>query len=318
MKPIRHLTLATAMVTVLLGGCAANETRLGEGSSMVTGSGGNAGASQQARQLIKCDRPIGTAALVEPENTASYTQYGLTSPLPLIRLIMAQSNCFRVVDRNAAAQAALMRERAMAAGGELQKGSRMGGGQMVAADYIITPSIIFQNANAGGGIGALGALLPGVAGAVAGSIKTKNLEAQVMLAVTNVRTGVQEAVAEGSARKRDIGFGGLLWAGGVAGGGGVYENTDIGKIVAAAFLDAHNKLVTQLRATTPDYMQGDHAGYYTIARVNLRGGPSTSAPVITSLPKNTPVTPTGAKQGVWWEVEAMGRTGWIHSNYITR
>ncbi|WP_297529390.1 SH3 domain-containing protein [Thiohalobacter sp.] len=315
MKNITRSGLAVLM-GLALSGCVANQTRLGEGSTMVTGSGGNAGADGEARQLIKCARPIGTAALLEPEN-ANYAQYGLTSPVPLIRLIMAQSRCFRVVDRGAASSA-LQRERALAAGGQLQKGSQMGGGQMVAADYIITPSIIFQDANSGGGFGGLGALLPGVAGAVAAGIKTTNLEAQVMLAVTNVRTGVQEAVAEGSAKKRDIGFGGLAFAGGVAGAGGAYESTDIGKITAAAFLDAHNKLVTQLGATPAAATQPDQAGYMTSARVNFRSGPSTSAPILKSLARGTPVTPTGQKQGSWWEVEAEGLTGWLHSNYITR
>lgn len=312
----RYSLLATALGTLLLAGCVSNETRLGGGSTMVTGSGGSAGAEGQSQQLVKCSRPIGTAALLEPERTY-YHQYGLTSPIPLVRLMMTQSNCFRVVERGAASSA-LQRERAMAAGGDLQKGSQMGGGQMVAADYIITPSIVHQDANSGGGMGGIGSLLPGVAGAIAGGVRTKNLESQVMLAVTNVRSGVQEAIAEGSAKKRDIGWGGGGWVGVVGGMGGAYENTDIGKITAAAFLDAHNKLVSQLGATLPATQQGDLAGYMTATAVNFRSGPSTSAPVLASLPKGTSVQPTGTKQGSWWEVEAQGRTGWLHSDFITR
>ncbi len=128
----------------------------------------------------------------------------------------------------------------------------MGGGQMVAADYLITPNLLFQDRNAGGSkLGAaLGALLPGGFGAVAGGISTQNLEAQVLLTLTNVRTGVQEAVSEGSARKADIGFdfGALLGVGlvGAGGRGGSYTSTDIGKIVMAAFVDGLNKMVGQL------------------------------------------------------------------------
>ena len=58
------------------------------------------------------------------------------------------------------------------------------------------------------------------------------------------------SIAEGSARKRDIGFalGGAGLSAGFGGvAGGAYTNTDIGKIVSAAFLDAYNKLV----ASTP-------------------------------------------------------------------
>jgi len=304
-----------AFLAVALGGCLSDETKLGEGGSMVSGSAGAAGGQQESKRLLHCRRPIGTAALVEPENT-SYTQYGLTSPVPLLRLMMAQSNCFRVVDRGAAS-AAMRRERELASHGQLRRGSSMGGGQMVAADYVITPNIIFQDNNAGGGFGALGGLLPGAVGAIAGGIKTTNLESQVTLFLTNVRSGLQEAVAEGSAKKRDIGFGGFGWIGGVAGGGGAYQNTDIGKITAAAFMDAHNKLVTQLGAITdqPDKSGG---GFRTSARVNFRGAPSTKAPILRSLPKGTPVVPTGQKRGKWWEVDVNGQTGWVHSHFIRR
>jgi len=309
--------LASVFAGSLLVGCLSNETKLGGGSTEVTGSGGAAGVEGESKQLIKCARPIGTASLLEPENIG-YTQYGLSSPVPLVKLMMAQSGCFKVVSRGATSRA-LERERALASGGQLQSGSRMGGGQMVAADYIIEPAIVHKDSNAGGGFGGLGGLLPGYTGVLAGGISTTDLEAQTLLTVTDVRTGVQEAVAEGSASKSDIGFGGLGFAGVVGGLGGAYEDTEVGKIVAAAFLDAHNKLVTQLGAIPAD--QGgnaDNAGYRTVRGVNFRSGPSTSAPIITTLAKGTPVLPTGAKQGAWWEVEANGRTGWLHSNYIGR
>ncbi len=36
---------------------------------------------------------------------------------------------------------------------------------------------------------------------------------------------------------------------GLAGGGGVSKDTDLNKIIIAAFLDAHNNLVSQLRVS---------------------------------------------------------------------
>jgi len=292
------------------------KTKKGEGSTEVTGSAGGAGAQGEATDLMRCATPIGTAALLEAEYPG-YHHYGLSSPVPLVKLMMAQSACFRVVDRGASS-AALQQERALAQGGEMQKGSNMGGGQMIAADYIITPQIIHKDDNAGGGMGGLGSLLPGKVGAIAGGLKLKKLESQVMLTVTNVRTSAQEAIATGSAKKSDIGFGGLVWLGGAAGGGGAYESTDIGKITAAAFLDAHNKLVTQLGAIPADSANTDNAGYVTAAKVNFRAGPSPNAPVIAPLYEGTSIAPTGVKNGDWWEVEAMDKTGWVHSDYITR
>ncbi|HSM27262.1 MAG TPA: SH3 domain-containing protein [Thioalkalivibrio sp.] len=320
MKTLRWSRAALAAMAsagiVLMTGCATNQTTLGGGSTMVTGSGGGAGAQGQNQELFRCATPVGTAALLEPDYPI-HASFGLSSPVPLVRLLMTQSNCFRVVERGAASSA-LQRERALAAGGELQRGSAMGGGQMAAADFIITPSIIHSDSNAGGSFGGLGGLLPGSVGIIAGGIRTTQLESQVMLTLVNVRTGVQEAVAEGSASKSDIDFGGGGVIGVVAGLGGSYQSTDIGKITAAAFLDAHNKLARQLGAIPVGAAAVDSAGYLTSATVNLRGGPSVDSPVLGSLPAGTAVSPTGTVQGTWWQVEAQGRTGWVHSDYITR
>ncbi len=305
------------MTALLVAGCAdMQQTKLGGGSTMVTGSSGAAGAQGAAPQLTHCAAPIGTAALIEQDNPM-LAQAGLTSPIPLLRIMMQQSNCFRVVDRGQATQA-MQRERAMAAGGDLQKGSDLGAGQMKAADFLITPNVVFKDANAGGGGAGLGALIPGIGGVIAGGMKWTNMESQVTLFLTNVRTGEQEAAAEGSASKRDIGFGGLAFGGLVGAGGGAYASTDIGKIVAAAFLDAHNKLVSQVQVAQPQATRPSASGYMTLSDVNMRSGPSTQSPVVTLVPKGTPVTPTGEKQGAWWGVEAKGRSGWIHGDFITR
>jgi uncharacterized protein YgiM (DUF1202 family) len=132
---------------------------------------------------------------------------------------------------------------------------------------------------------------------------------------------VQEAVAEGSATKRDMDFGLGGWGGGVAGVGGGYQDTEVGKIVAAAFLDAHNNLVAQMQAMRPEAVEMQKAaggGYQTTAGVNFRAGPSTSASVLGTLPAGARVVPTGETRGSWWAVEANGREGWIHSNFIAR
>lgn len=311
----KALLIPIVAAAALAAGCATG-TQLGGGGTKATGSGGAAGSQGEAAELTRCDRPIGKAALLESDR-ASYSRYGLSSPIPLIRLMMAQSGCFQVVDRGAASQS-MQRERELASQGELAKGSAMGGGQMEAADFVITPNIVHQDDDSGGGFGAVGSLLPGVAGAVAGGIKTKNLEAQTVLYLTNVRTSVQEAVAEGSATKRDIGWGAGGFAGVIGGAGGGYDDTEVGKIVAAAFLDAHNKLVSQLRATRSADERDVGGGYRTSSAVNFRSGANTDAPILTTLPAGAAVLPTGEKQGSWWQVEAEGRTGWLHSDYITR
>jgi curli biogenesis system outer membrane secretion channel CsgG len=295
---------------------ACNQTTMGGGSTVATGSAGASGAQGTSKSLERCSQPIGTAALVESDDR-TYLQYDLPKPQPMLRLMMQQSGCFTVVDRGVASEA-LKRERELAGEGELQEGSNMGGGQMVAADFLITPRVIFQDANSGGGGGFVGSLLPGVAGAVAGGISVQNMEAQTLLTLTNVRTGVQEAAAEGSASKSDIGVGGIGFIAPVAGGAGAYEDTDIGKIVTAAFMDSHNQLVQQLRATRPAAERAPNSDWRTVSRLNVRAGPDTGAPVIVTLREGARVTPTGEKQGGWWQVEANGRQGWVSSDYLAQ
>ena len=127
----------------------------------------------------------------------------------------------------------------------------MGGGQFVADDCLINADILFQKPKAGdaniGGI--LCGLLRNALGAIAVSVHSTLLQAQVLLTLDNVHSGHQEAIVGGTATKRNIGFnvGALLIGGGVnsAGGGGFYTITEIGQIVMMAYVDGLNKLVTQ-------------------------------------------------------------------------
>ncbi len=306
---LNRKTFLATVAALALAGC--NSTTLGGGSSGATGSAGAAGSQNAAAELTRCARPLGVAALVEEPNQA-LASANLPSPVPMLKLMMGQSGCFQIVDRGAASEV-LMRERELMNQGQLQGGSQMGAGQMVAADFLISPQVIFQDQNAGGGAGALGAFLPGIAGVVAGGLSVQNLEAQTLLTLVNTRSGVQEAVAEGSAKKRDIGFGGLGFGGGIGGAMGAYESTDIGKIVVAAFLDAHNNLVSQMGAMQA---QDRPQAWQTTASVNFRAGPSTDDAVIGNLPTGTTVYPTGREAGTWWEIEAIGQTGWVSSNYL--
>ena len=81
---------------------------------------------------------------------------------------------------------------------------------MLAADYFIIPDIAAPNQNSGGGNigGALGHFLPGGFGAIVGSISIKSQEATTLITLVDARTTEQLYVAEGDAKKTDVGFGG--------------------------------------------------------------------------------------------------------------
>ncbi len=261
--------VVSAVLAMLVMIACQGTPQLGQGGSIATGSGGSAGSQGASLQLVHCSQPLGTAALVEasPEALTGLQTLGLSSPLPMLRLLMAQSGCFRVVDRGAAMRN-IEQEEYLRQSGMLRQGSQTAKGKMVTTQYLITPNVLFSNPNAGGAaIGsAVGGLLGGGAGALiggaVGSIRIK--EAQTMLFLTDAQSGEQMGVAEGSAKVRDFGGGAGLggWGGGVAGLVGVsgYGNTSEGKLIAAALMDAHNKLVAQVQATQPNELYAPRKG----------------------------------------------------------
>jgi curli biogenesis system outer membrane secretion channel CsgG len=233
----------------VLGGCGQKKTELGEGGSVITGSAGPAGAGNASHELLKCDAPVATMALVEnPNGYVVQGSYNLpTSPVPLVRLIAQQSGCFRVVDR-ASGLKATVQEQELKDSGILGNAVQVRKGQGYAAQYTITPSLTFSEQNAGRELGGLLAHIPVINKFVGLADNVKLKEAQVALLLTDNETTEQIAAATGSVRVTDLGMAGLMLgrAGGAAGAG--WSNTNEGKVIAAAFLDAHNQLVTQLRA----------------------------------------------------------------------
>ena len=241
-------TLAIAALAALaLAGCGQKKTELGEGGSVVTGSAGPAGAVNASHELVKCDAPVATMALVENPNGYVTGGYNLpSSPVPLVRLIAQQSGCFRIVDR-AAGLKATIEEQQLKDSGVLGNAVQVRKGQGYAAQYTITPSLTFSERDAGREVGGVLAHIPVLNKFVGLADQVKLKEAQVALLLTDNETTEQIAAATGSVRVTDLGMAGLMLgrAGGAAGAG--WSNTNEGKVIAAAFLDAHNQLVTQLR-----------------------------------------------------------------------
>ena len=239
---------AVAALALGLAGCGKNKTELGEGGSVVTGSAGPAGAQNAARELIKCDAPVATLALVEnPNGYTMASGYNLpSSPVPLVRLIAQQSGCFRIVDR-AAGLKATIQEQELRRDGITSDVVKVRKGQGYSAQYTITPSLTFSERDAGREVGGVLAHIPVLNKFVGLADSVKLKEAQVALLLTDNETTEQIAAATGSVRVTDLGMGGLMLgrAGGAAGAG--WSTSNEGKVIAAAFLDAHNNLVAQVR-----------------------------------------------------------------------
>src|SRR5579871_5135138 len=124
---------------------------------------------QRTPELPRCSRPIGTAAIQEPDHDW-WSPLGLSNPESLIKLFASRSGCLRIVDRNAGLHMR-QEEESLATSGELQRGSNVGRGQIATADFFIVPDIANSNSDSGGSnLGAaFGHYLPGAFGAIAGS-----------------------------------------------------------------------------------------------------------------------------------------------------
>src|SRR5262245_23845062 len=138
--------LWSVLAAALIIGCGVQQ---GDDSARtpVTGSAGGASSQNASSKLERCDQSLGTLAVVEDQTAPWYYQltreYKLTSTVPLIRLLVQQSNCFVVVERGRAFSQ-MQGERALQQSGELRQGSNFGQGQVVAADYSLNPMITFS------------------------------------------------------------------------------------------------------------------------------------------------------------------------------
>ena len=266
-----------------LPGCLATAPAMGESKGTITGAAGGETKQGANSKLASCDETLGTLAVQEDQRAPWYSElrrYNLGSTVPVLRLMIQQSNCFVIVERGGAMQN-MMRERTLEQSGETREGSNFGKGQMVAADYTMSPAIQFSGKTGGAraGIGGPGVL--GVIGAVAGSMSTN--EASTTLLLIDNRSSVQISAAEGSAKNFDFGFFGAAFTGGLAGGGGGYSNTPQGKVVTAAFADSYNQMVTALKSYKAQTVKG---GLGAGGRLGVSGG---TTPASKEVDSKTPV-----------------------------
>ena len=252
---IQHIAIAA--FTLGMTACSTMQMGSSEAKTEATGSAGGSQSQNASSKLERCDASLGTIAVVEDTNAPWYGiltgQYRLGSTSPVLKLMIQQSNCFVVVERGRAMNN-MMQERALSQSGELRSNSNFGKGQMVSADYSLSPSITFSNNNAGGVGAAVGGLFGSVGALVGGSLSAK--EASTLLTLVDNRSGVQLAAAEGSAKNWDFGALGGLLGGGFGAVGGGYANTAEGKVIVAAFMDSYNGIVKAVRSYKAQEVKG--------------------------------------------------------------
>lgn len=284
---------------------------------------------EEAPVVETCSEPKGTLAIAEPQTHVLMVlmQYSLPAPTGLLRQFVQNSNCFQIVERGVAMKN-IQQERTLANAGLLQQGSNMGGGQIVTADFIMTPDVMFTDNNAGGvGVGAaVGSLFGGlgsVIGAMAGGVKFK--EAQTTLVLADVRSSLQVASGTGIYKKTDWALGGLVGSA----AGGAYTSTAEGKLVAGALLDNYNTIVKTIRERPSLLAEDSAVGQRNAAdsltavsfvvgdvlRPKINGlkiydGPSKTSPVIGALDKQQEVVFLGDASDGFVYIQGADVEGW--------
>jgi curli biogenesis system outer membrane secretion channel CsgG len=277
---------------------------------------------QMMNDVPRCTRKLGTVSVMDGDDPVGWTQFQLTGPQKLIKVLVQRSGCFNLVDRGSGLSAA-QRERDIGGGLGLQRGSNVGQGQIKAADYVLVAEVQASNRNSGGSAvaGGIGGLLGGrVVGGLLGGLGSKKMEANTVLSLTNVRTTETISTVDGYAAKNSMSFGvgggGFFGAGAAGAVGGGYDNTDIGRIVTLAFIQAYSKMVNELGLVQPGAVgtaQAAPAKTFTAqAPAAMRTTAAASGRIIRTIPPGGIVYPTGNKNGLWWEVsDENDNVGWI-------
>jgi hypothetical protein len=253
-------SLIFGILTLALAGCGGMTTRGGEniGATGAAAGGSSVGSDPT---LERCSAPLGTIAIDDGRNADWFGPFGSatqsTTIEPLLRLAVQQSNCFVITsignqktDQRLSRITDLQRN-----SGEYRAGSKQQKGQRVAADYYLEPAIIINNSPVGGMAASLGSLIGNRAvGAVAGGFQSKS--SVVTLSLTDIRSAVQIAAAEGSATATNYGAAIGAFGSSAAGSLGGFSKTPEGKATVEAFIDAWNKMVVALRSYKAQDVEG--------------------------------------------------------------
>jgi hypothetical protein len=149
--------------------------------------------------------------------------------------------------------------------------------------------------------------------------------------LSDTRSGIQVAAAEGSAKQTDFALGGTLFGAGGGAALGGYTNTNEGKVITASFLDNWNNIVRAIR-NNPSLIQAKagvasqanaansvQAGAASagdvmmakIAGVKVLKNPADSAGELMALSKTDEVLYLGEEKNGFLKVTSPRGDGWV-------
>lgn len=248
------IALALGLTLTACGGAGGGRVTTGSSPTAATGAAAGGTSVGANESLERCASPLGTLAVDDGRGKEWWGSFGaatqVTTIEPLIRLAVAQSNCFVItsIGNNKTESKISAITDKQRNSGEFRAGSQQQKGQRVAADYYLEPAIIIDNESTGQVVGALGGLLGGRnrnLAAIAGGLESK--ASVVTLTMFDIRSGVQIAISEGNATATNYGAALSAFGPSAAGSLGGFSRSPAGKATVAAFTDSYNQMVIALR-----------------------------------------------------------------------
>lgn len=151
----------------------------------------------QNNDLALCEAPFGSLSIIEHRQSAWWKAYQKRHPIlgstePLIQLIVAQSNCFKLSENQA-----LDSEHE---------------NELTTSDYTLSPSVLLlKNNNVGIGVSIGGHFLGGLGQVIGGGISSNRSETRLTLIENNSDEPI--AISVGKAKRYDMKFFGGLFGG---------------------------------------------------------------------------------------------------------
>ncbi|MCS6995871.1 MAG: peptidoglycan-binding protein [Casimicrobiaceae bacterium] len=225
-----RVAAAGALAGMLLSACATGPM-LGADDPMIRGAVAGSVPAEAGELVPRCEAPLGTLALAETNEPH----------LPLLRVLIQQSNCFVVLERGRGF-ATLDTERQLRQGGLTRGSNASSEPTLLASDYTLVVTVNFAEPSGFALTTGLGGLLGRSSNKLDTSLQVGSHGASASLLLLENTSGAQIAAAQGSAKNVTLGAGiGLL--GGLAAGVNAYMQTPQGKLVAGALLDAYRRLI---------------------------------------------------------------------------
>jgi len=291
-------------------------------------------AAEAPVSLTRCDKPIGSIAVVDGE-TQGWTKYGLNSPRDLIAAMAVQSGCFTLQNAASGAPADFLVNAIAGDKEEVDQGTSL-------AKSALTEGLV-RSGMAGKMMGNVP--FGGQALSMFGGFGGKKKTIAAGLRIISPANGQTLVTGSGVQTKTQISLGGFGPSGLVASnpwgeaakaqmaamgygdpyaaGNGGYGASKDGQMLASAFVVAFNNVVAQqaaLVAVKPAAVAvpaggatpvATKPGYTTAVDTKMFAQPA-DGDAVRSLRAGTALNPTGVREGLFVEVsDAYGTKGWV-------